>query len=106
MAQGDVAVGRDAKQAKSGAAGERLADAFVQLLERFLHVRESVVTPGHGRFEKLEREVAELTEHLVVSAVRNRVRALRRSRHRRESDLPEADLLGQVLIDALDVHLS
>ena len=29
-----------------------------------------------------------------------------RRRHRREPDFPEPDLLGEVLIDALDVHLS
>ena len=56
------------EQAEAGAAGKRLADPFVQLLERFLDVRESMMAAGDGGFQELEREVAELADD--VHAVR------------------------------------
>src|SRR5437773_265854 len=38
VAERDVAIGRDAEEAQSGAAGIRLAHAFVDFLQRILHV--------------------------------------------------------------------
>ena len=60
VAQRDVAVGRDAQQPEAGAAGKRLADALVHLLERLLHVREPVMPVRDRRLEELVRQVAEL----------------------------------------------
>src|SRR5450755_4314719 len=43
MAESDVAIGGDAHQPESRAAGVRFADAFVDLFERIFDVRESVM---------------------------------------------------------------
>src|SRR5436190_15621937 len=92
VAQRDIAAGRDAEKTEAGAAGIGLAHALVELLQRSLDVGGSVVPVGDRRLEKLKGELAELTEHLVVAALRNRMPAVGRGGHRREADFPEPDV--------------
>src|SRR5437867_4218808 len=69
VAERDVAVGRHAEQAQSGAAGIRLADALVDFLQRILHVRKSVVPIRRDVLEELLRERAKLIEHAIEAAL-------------------------------------
>ena len=106
VAERDVSVGGDAHQPEPGAARERLAHALVDLFERLLDVREAVVPVVDRVFEELVGEIPELAEHVVVAVLGDGVAAAGRRRHRREADLPEPDLLGEMAIDPLDVERS
>ncbi len=104
MAERDVAVGRDAHQPEAGAARIRLGVALVNLLQRLAHVREAMMPVGQRGVAILLGEPPELRQQVVEPAVADRVVALRRRRHRRESDFPETHLVGEVTIDAGDVQ--
>ena len=55
------------------------------------------------RLEVIGGKRAELLEQVIEAAVGNGVVAAGRGRHRREADLPEAEFVGEVLIDPADV---
>src|SRR5436190_20724870 len=103
MAQGDIAVGRYPHESQPGAAGVRFAHPFVDLLQRLLYVRESMMPVGDRVLKKLIREITELREHVGVPFVGNGMAAVGRRRHRSEANLPETDLLGQMLVNPPDV---
>src|SRR5678810_497557 len=105
MAEGNVAVGRDAHETEAGTTRVRLAHALVDLLQRVAHVREAVMSSGERVLEELLSETLELAEHRLEAVFLDRVVTLPRRRHRREADLPEADLVPQVKIDRLDVEV-
>ena len=103
VAQADVAAGGDPHQPQPRPARIGLAGALVNLLQGLAHVREPVVLSGQRGLEELVGQRRELLDHLVEPLATERVFAARRGRHRGEPHLLEADLLGQVPVDARDV---
>mgnify|MGYP005640883859 CR=1 FL=1 len=67
VTQRHVTVGGDAHQTKTRAAGQRLACALVQLLDRIAHVAEAVMPTGQRGLQELVAERSELSEHLIES---------------------------------------
>src|SRR5439155_3106646 len=92
VTQRDVAVRRHPEQPQARAARIRLADAFVNFLQRILHVRESVMAIFDDMSEKIRRERAELIEHAIEAALADRVLLIRRRGHGREADFPEPEI--------------
>src|ERR1041385_9505164 len=105
MAQGDVAVGGDTHEAKPGAAWIRLAHSLVDLLERVAHVREAVPSPRECGVEEVSRQRLKAAQQFLKPLILDRVLSLPRRRHRSEADLPESDLLEQMLVDRRDVEV-
>jgi hypothetical protein len=105
VAERHVAVRGDAHQPHAGAARVRLARALVDLLERVAHVGEAVVPAGERGLEELVRQRVELVEHASEAVVLDRVSAAVGGGDRREADFAEADLLGEVAIDADDIEV-
>src|SRR5215831_12182040 len=99
MAGRDIARRADAHQAKARAAGMRFVDALVKFGERVADVGESMQLAAQRKLEILPSEFAELLEDAVHASLADRVQAIRRSRHRREPDLVEAELMLEVAID-------
>src|SRR5262249_6644967 len=87
------------QQAKASAAWIRLADSLVNLFERVLDVRKPVMSVLDRVLEELLPELAKLTEHPVEARITDRVLLLWRSRNRRKSYFPKAELLGEMTID-------
>src|SRR3569833_1987084 len=105
MAQCDVTIGRHAHEADPSATWIRLAHAFVNLLEGVSHVREAMPTPRERCLEILRCQRLKAGEQRLKAVVLDRVLALPARRHRREADLPEADLLEEVTVDRHHVEI-
>src|SRR5512133_1591272 len=105
MTERHVTVSRDPHESNPGTARIRLAHSLVQLFERIADVRESVPPAGERRLEKIRRERLESAEQRLKAFVLNRVLSLPRCRDRREADLPEPDLLEEMLVDRDDVEV-
>src|SRR5215831_2938384 len=103
MAGRDIARGADTHQAEARTAGMRFVDALVKLGERVADVRESMQLAPQRKLEVFSSELAELLEDPVHASLADRVQAIRRSRHRREPDLVEPQLMLEVTVDPPDV---
>src|SRR4051812_41238513 len=104
VAERHVAVGRHAQKSEARAARERLAHAAMDLGERLLDVRKAVVPVLQRERKEFVGEIAELLEHQVVAVVRDRMLAIGGGGDRREADLPEPDLVPQVIENAANIH--
>ena len=104
MAERDLAVCGHAHQADARAARIRLRMPVMELLQRLANVREAVMPVLQRRFEKVPGEIAELRQQMIEAAVRDRVITPRRRGNRRKADFPEAELLGEMVIDLANVQ--
>ena len=104
MAGSDIARRTDAHQAQAGAAGMRLVDALVEFGDRVADVRESVHLAAQRVLEVLLGQHMELAQNTVHAAFADGIEPIRRSRHRREADLVESELVLQVAVDSHDVR--
>src|SRR5260370_944179 len=104
VAQSHVAIGGDAHQSQARAARISFTDALVNLFQRVLHVRESVMPVFQCGFEELLGERLELAEHGVESGFRDRVLAVGRRGDGCEADFPESDLFGEMPEDFANVE--
>ena len=104
VAERHVAVGGHAHQPQARAARERLADALVDLLDRVLDVREPVVPVVDRELEELLRQLLELAQHAVEPGVFDRVAPAVGGCDGSEADLPESDLVAQVVKNARHVQ--
>src|SRR5262249_41685248 len=93
-----------AEQAETGTARIRFAHALVDFFERVLHVREAVMTVDSDLFQELVGERPKLIEQAFEPVLADRVGLIQRRRDGSKSDLPETDLLREMLIDAPDVQ--
>ena len=105
MTQRHVAIRRDPEQAQARTTPVRLADTFVDLLDRIGDVREAVVFIAQGVLEPLRCELLELLEHRVLGLGRDRIVAMILRRDRCESHLAKAELIRQVPVDLEDVQV-
>src|SRR5260370_7971711 len=76
----------------------------MDLFERLAHVGEAVMAVRESVLQKLSRERTELVQHAIETTFADGMTADCGGGHRRETDLVEADVLGEMAENAMDVE--
>ena len=101
----DVAGRTHAHQAETGAAGVRFVHALIEFGQRVARRSKSRgASPRSAYSEVLLGKHAKLLEDIAHAALADRIQAVGRSSHRRESDLVESQVVLQMTIDATHIR--
>src|SRR5258708_29677073 len=76
----------------------------MDLFERLAHVGEAVMAVRESVLQNLSRERTELVQHAIETTFADGMTADCGGGHRRETDLVEADVLGEMAENAMDVE--